>query len=302
MPSTPFQKMMPSRAFKKVFGVSLCLLAVFFQGCTKDKAEAIKVAAESFRSEASAAFEGLRGVLKAAIAMPPLEQGNLVDDLSSTNFTVEMLQALLTEDQVGDAAAVNIDQKIDELVRYYHSFAEMFGSLPRGHFFAKDAVARAERHAVNLTVQLINLARLIQDGKIAVRLNGKRILLVEQIQRHNTITDASTRREHLKNAAQQILALAAEEAQLRKRVMAQCLKAAEAGRLLTDLIRHYQQLSLGDILTQTQQSLGFVAAISGQNPDVIALLDRFNAVHEGIKNDPYWQPLLDQKLELNPTR
>lgn len=244
----------------------------------------------------------VREVLKSAIAMPPLETGRLVEDLTSTNFTAELLQALLTENKIGGAAAAQIDQKVDELANYYAAFAQMFDSLPRGHFFAKDVVAAAERHAVNLTVQMINLARLLQDGKIAVRLNAKRILLVEQIHQHNNIAEAAIKREHLTNAAQQVTALAAEEAQLREQVMVQCLKAAEAGRLVAGLMRNYRQLSLGEILTQTQQSLGFVAAISGQNPDVVALLDRFNAVKDTIKNDPYWQPLLDQKLEFNPTR
>jgi hypothetical protein len=273
------------------------MLALFLQGCTKDKAEAIKVAAENLRVDASAALSQIRGLLKANTAMPPRDDEELVADLQERNFTYEMLQTLLSEDQIGEAQSVQIDQRVEAIEQQYETFARMFDSLPQGYFFAKKAVEPAERHAVNLTVQMINLAKLIEEKKIPVRLNAKRILLVEQVKQHNAITDEPLKRTHLKHAAQQITALAIEETQLREQAIARCLQAAEAGRLVMNLIRDYKTLSVAEILAQTQQSLGFVAEISGQNPDVVSLLNRFQAVESTIRTDPYWSRLLDEWIQ-----
>jgi len=276
-------------------------MALFLQGCTKDKAEAIKVAAESLRAEATAALNQIRALLKANTAMPPRDNGELAEDLQQRDFTYEMLQTLLSEDQMGEAQAVQIDAKLDGIEQQYATFARMFDSLPQGHFFARNAVERAERHAVNLTVQMINMAKLIEERKIPVQLNARRILLVEQVKQHNSITDGNLKQTHLRHAAQQITALAIEETQLREQAIGQCLKAAEAGRLVMNLIRDYKTLSVAEILAQTQQSLGFVAEISGQNLDVVSLLNRFQAVERTIKADPHWSKLLDEEIQITPT-
>ena len=281
-----------------VVGVMVCVSALLFQGCTKDKAEAIKVAAKSFQAEASAALEQIRDILKQNVAMPPRDNDKLAGDLSQTNFTYEMLQELLSENQIGAPQTGQIDQQIDKVEKNYDAFAKMFDSLAQGHFFAANSVQQSEKYAVNLTVQMINMAKLIQDQKIPVHLNAKRILLVEQIKQHNAIPDEKVRHDLLISDAQQVTALAAEESQLRARTIAQCLRAAEAGRLVTDLVRDYKSLSVGDVLTQTQQSLGFVAEISNQNPDVVSLLNHYTAVENKIQSDPFWSKLLDDKLTL----
>jgi hypothetical protein len=286
---------------KVIVGVTLCASVLLLQGCTKEKAEAIKVAAKNFRTEASTAFNQIREILKQNVAMPPKDNEALVKDLNQTNFNYGMLQMLLSEDQIGSSETVQIDKKIDDIEKYYDAFAQMFGSLPQGSFFAANSVEQAERHAVNLTVQMINMAKLIQQGKIPVHLNAKRILLVEQITRDNAVADEKLKQDLLKTDAQQITALATEEAQIRNQAIAQCLKAAEMGRLVAKLIRNYKTLSVGDILALTQQSLGFAAEISNQNADVVSLLKRYNAVEETIQADPYWNKLLDDKLQINPT-
>src|SRR5207247_2067716 len=135
-----------------------------------------------------------------------------------------------------------------------------------------------------------------QQDKIPVRLNAKRILMVEQIRQHNSIADATLRQQHLRNAAQQLVALRDEETRIKNETIAQCLKATEAGRLVTGLIRDYQKLSLGEMLSLTEQSLGFIAQISDQNADVVALLGKYKGVESTIRNDPYWRALLDEQV------
>jgi hypothetical protein len=282
--------------------IILCVATLLLPGCTKEKAEAIKVAAQNFQAEASAALEQIRQILKQNIAMPPRDNDALVKDLNQTNFTYEMLQMLLSEDQIGGSESVQIDRKIGDIEKYYDAFSQMFGSLPEGHFFAADDVEQSQRHAVNLTVQMINMANLVEQGKIPVRLNARRILLVEQIKRDNAVADERLKQDLLKGDAQQVTAIATEEARWRNQAMAQCLKAAETGKLLAQLIRDYKTLSVGDVLAMTHDSLGFVAEISDQNADVVELLKRYNTVEETIKADPYWQKLLDDQLQIKPTQ
>ena len=285
--------------FKTIVAITLCAFVVLLPGCTKEKAEAIKVAAKNFQAEASAALNQIRDILKQNIAMPPTDNDKLAGDLSQTNFTYEMLQEVLSENQIGSTETVKIDQQIGGIEKYYTEFAQMFNSLPEGHLFGANAVERSEKYAVNLTVQMINLAKMIQDGRIPVRLNAKRILLLEQIQRDNAVSDVKLKQSLLKTDAQQVTALAAEEAQLREQAIAQCLKAAEMGQLVKKLIHEYKSLSVADVLALTQQALTFAADISNQNADVTALLKRYTAVQTQIQNDPYWSKLLDDKL--NPT-
>ncbi len=280
--------------------VICCAFALLLQGCTREKAEAIKVAAQTLRAEAVAALDQLRSILRGNTAMPPQDNDKLAEDLRQEEaFSIEMLENLLTEGEIGAEEAAATDAVLQRIEIHYVAFAEMFDELERGHFFASDAVRAAERHAVNLTVQMITLARMIEEKKIPVKLNAKRILLVEQIQRHNTIPDENLKRQHLKAATQQLLALAAEERQLREEAIMKCLKAAEAGRLLTRLIREYRTLSAEEILRLTQQSLGVAAQLSGQNPDVVGALERFKAVETRIKEDPYWSQLLEKRFQFD---
>lgn len=288
---------MKKRKYLLYAWVFVILGAGVLNGCTKEKAEAIKVTAEQFRIEAIASINQLKNIVKQSIEMPAQDENKLIDDLEQEDtIDYDKIKLLLAERDIGAAEADVIDEKMQELEGQYNLFASMFNSLPQGSFFAAKAVERAQKHAINLTVQLINFAQQIKENKIAVKANAKRILLVEQIKQHKSIQDPVLRRQHLKNAALSLRELYDEETKMKNTAVIQCLKAAEIGRQVAQMIRDYKILTVGEILTLAQQSLGFISQISDQNAYVESLLKKYQTIEMDIRSDPYWKNLLDEKI------
>lgn len=275
----------------------LLILVVPLQGCTKEKAEAVKVAAAQFRSEAVTALDQVRDILKKTVEMPPQDIEKMVVELQTDDFTSETLSFLLGEENIGEAQTAAYDAYIEAIQQRYIEFEQMFESLTKGHFFAGDAVRKAEKHAVNLTVSLIRLAQMLHDGKILVKLNTKRILLTEQIRRDNAITDDRLRQTHLKSDAQQIVSLREEERRIREEAIIQCLRAAQAGQTSMVLIKDFNSLNVRDILSLTEKTLGYLGGISGKTAEMSVLVDKFKTTEASIANDSYWSTLLDKPIE-----
>ena len=275
-----------------LLGLSLISLT----GCTPEKGQAVKNAAATFQNEASSALSQVDAVLKQAVAEPPKDITKMASDLDTSSFTAETLQFLLSEGQSGEKAAKDADKAIAEIQAGYDKFSAMFDALPKGSYFAANEVEKAQKYAANLTIQMVNLANKLESNEIQVKFNARRILLVEQITQHNTIKDAELKDQDLQQDAQQILALGDDEAKARDTAAAQCLKAAEAGRTVLQLIKDFKTLSVGDMLSIGKDALGFAAQITNQNAGVLSALHKYNNIALDIQNDPYWSPMLDVKI------
>ena len=279
-----------------LFGVALLTLC----GCTAEKAQAVKTAAGNFQIAAAAALSQINTILKQNEEMPPLDVDKIAADLETSKFDAAMLEELLSEGQVGASEAKDAGKAIADIQAGYDHFAAMFEALPNGSYFASGDVDKAKKYAVNLTLQMVNLAGMLEQGKIQVRLNARRVLLVEQITQGNTISDVKVRRQYLQDAAKQILTLRDDEAKARDEAAAQCLKAAEAGNAVIKSIKDFDHLSVTDILSIGQTSLGFAAQISGQNAGVVSALTKYNGIATAIQSDPYWKPFLDTTVSPMP--
>ncbi len=86
-----------------------------------------------------------------------------------------------------------------------------------------------------------------------------------------------------------------DEATANDKAVRQCLKAAEAGRAATELIRNYKTLSLADMLSTVSNSLTFISDIS-KDRNVSNLLKKYAAFKTTIEADPYWSPILNQTV------
>lgn len=287
------------RRFRLCLYTSWVVLAIILSGCTEEKAEAVKVSAERFRDEAITAIIQINDILKQAIEMPDRGQDKTLKDLQDIKgeFTTDELAFLLSERNIGARQKSSYDEQLQSLILQYSSFAAMFENLPQGRLFAAEAVERAQKHAVNLTLQLINFATLLNQNKIPVKANVKRVLLTEQIKQNLAAKDPELRAQLLKNSAKLIDDLGEEETKTREAAIKQCLKAAEAGKLVTSLIRDYKSLNVRDIMGLTKESLGFLAHITDQNADITSLLNRYQTLETTIRNDSYFKKFLDVKLQ-----
>ncbi len=277
--------------------ISLMVIFVFISGCSKEKAEAIKLAAGQFRAEAVSALDNVENLFKQG-ASNPVESSeerlkDITNSLSGTgNITSKKLDFLLNEGNIGQESVNAIDKEFEELKARYYLFEGMFRSLPAGSYFAKDAVKKAEKHAINMTLEFIKFADTLQSWP--VQFTGRRILLIEKIAKGKAIQDANLRALHLELSAQDILTLEKDEKTAKEKAILQCLKASEAGKLVAELIRKYEKLNVSDILDMTKDTLGFVSEIS--DGDLDSLMEEFNSVETSITGDKYWSKVLDVNL------
>lgn len=268
-------------------------------GCTKEKAEAIKIAAEQFRAEAVAALAEIKSLFRESLGVPVESREELtarfVKDVEETTpFNSDELSALLQDPALGTAALQRGDEQFNKLEARYIEFAAMFRSLPQGSYFAAKSVKKAEKHAINLTLEMINFAAYLE--KNPVRFTARRVLLLESIQKDKAAADPTVRATLLKKDAEVALQLQQDELAARQRAIEACLQAAESCRTVAELIRNYDKMSASDILAMTREALSFTAEVSGGNLQVTALLDKYKGVEAGIRSDPYWNPLLDKPI------
>lgn len=277
--------------------LGLFVVAILLAGCNREKAEAIKMSAEKFRIEATAAIEKINNLFVQSISMPYEESNEvmrIIRDLESeVNIDAEKLSFIISEAKVGQKTVEKVNQEFEKIKKGYYQFEAMFQSFPKGSLLSMKAVKKAEKHAIQLTVQMINFASFLKE--YPVQFTGRRTLILERINEAKKIQDQNLRKERLSMAAREIVQLREEENVARNEAILQCLKAAETGKLVAELIRDYDSLSVEELLGSIRSTLSFIAEISS-NRDVVSLLERYKSVETSIKEDPYWNTLLSEKV------
>jgi hypothetical protein len=286
---------------------------LFSVGCTKEKAEAVKTAAEQFRLEGHSGLAMTTDLIKKTVDTPVdtkeeelnklVKDFNQIEKSTGVKRTPTQVQAFVEEvlrtgeeNRVVNAA---VDAEFKSLFDDYDLFASMFRSLPRGHFFAKGAVAQSERHAVRLTLRFVKMASTLR--RIDIPFTANRIILMNKMLRAQEMTDAVARQQALMIAAQDAIKLREDERLAKELTIAQLLKAAEAGRLITELIHNFQKLTVQDILDLTRDSLAILNSMTGNsNKDIKGMQNRFEAfVKNKINQDPLWRDVLNNELNGN---
>ena len=272
-------------------------------GCTKEKAEAVKTAAEQFRVEADKALDITSSLVKGSVLTPPqdkeAELRKLVRELEAGS-TVAQVQSTITgatqRYKVSLPAARTIDTEFGKMLNEYVVFASMFENLPRGHLFSKDAVAKAERHAIRLTLRFIKMADEIDQRPITF--DSQHNQLVVDLMAAKVITDLTQRTQAIQIVAQKVIDLREAEKLANEQAIIQYLRAAEAGKTIVDLIRNYSRMSVGDMVNIVSESLGVINAITGDsNPKLKALIGKYNGfVDSKVKSDPLWKEVWNTEV------
>ncbi|MEJ2049114.1 MAG: hypothetical protein P8Y60_04590 [Calditrichota bacterium] len=286
--------------FKSVrFMLLFIFIMMIFAGCNKEKAEAIKVAAMQFRIEAVNALNKVRYLFEQSVSLPSENQykqtNRIAIDLDQAeNIGPAELSFLMTEDEVNDSALKQISNEFKTLESQYYQFESMFQSLPEGSFFAKNAVKKSEKFAIQLTVQFINMAKFLQTYE--PQFTGRRVLLLEKISKYKSIADDSLRYSYLRIAAQEIIELRNQENLAREEAITQCFRAVEAGNLISDLIRNYSKMCVKDLLATTRNTLDYISNISPEWKDISIIKNQLDSTEYTIQNDPYWKNLLNLEI------
>lgn len=286
--------------WSKSKSILMVVFSVFLlTGCTKEKAEALKFSAEQFMQESVSALESIKDLIRQSVSVPALsseeEIERIAEDIEkSEKFGAAELDFVIGEGETGQQTLSEIDKNFAELEKKYYLFASAFQSLPKGSLFSREAVKKAEKHALDLTLELINYSEFLE--KYPVRFTAKRTLILDKIERDREIQDEGLRRLNLKIAAKSILELRDQETKAKEEALRQCLKAAESGKLVLGLIRDFDTLNVEDMISLTRESLSFTAEISGSS-DITALLERYRFAESQIREDPYWKEVLKIKVQ-----
>lgn len=297
--------MRPPSRIKALLALAALLLTIPSVGCTKEKAEAIKNAAEQFRVEAKSALSMSEDLVKESVSMPAEtkeeEINRLVQDFNTGPKRTEADMQKFAQEVLNtgsETLEVNhqIEAEFKTLEDDYDLFASMYRSLPRGHFFAKDAVAKSERHAIKLTLRFIKMADTLQ--KMPVVFMGRRATLTAKLLRAQEITGVPERAQAVLVSIQDLIKLREDERKAKEAAILQCLKAAEAGKLVTELINGYQKLTVEDMLNLTKDSLAILNSVTGgTNKDIKGMQTRFESfVKNKIRTDPVWGDVLQNEI------
>jgi hypothetical protein len=271
-------------------------------GCTKEKAEAVKNAAEQFRLESKTALAQISTLARQDVALPTMTSEEEVKRLVATVSTVatpaDLASFVDNKTDVKrrfDAMTASVDQDLRDMEEVYDLFASMYRSLPKGHFFAKDAVKQSKVYAIKLTMKMVQYARDISENPYQLR--ARHVLLIEKYAAAQKLTDPQARNAALILASQELLQLRDEELKANQAAIAQCLKAAETGKAIIDLIDRYGTLTVADVLDLTRNTLAIVNDISGGSPQIKSMIDRYdNFVKNKINTDPLWKAVKDNDV------
>lgn len=287
-------------SFKKSFKVIVIFIGIIIlTSCNKEKAEAVQLAAEQFRVDAVLALEQMNYLFNQDISMTSMstdDQIKFVLDVlndSTTVYDSELINGIELVTTPNDEAD-SIEDQFAELKAQYYQFEKMFTSLDKGSYFAKDAVKEAEKHAINLTIQLINYAGLIQKGGFTF--TAARATLLTKMQIANEEKNSELQKELYNNLSVEVIQLLNAEKHAREGAIRLCYKAAESGKVVTELIRNYDEMSFGDIINSIKGGLSFAMEITNGNEQISDLTMKFEGFEKTIREDDYYDDLLDKKV------
>lgn len=277
--------------------IPFLFLTLLLNGCTQEKAGALKIAAIHFRDEAVTALQQIDTILTSAVSLPEDQQVITFNDLRNLTpdqFRIDQFLKRSPEPELLTERKLEFSNKMIQSINdHYNSFAAIFTDLTEGHLFASQAVEKCEKHAVNLTLGMINLAGLLREDKIRVCSNAKRILLSERIKQDLAEKNPEIKDILLLNAVEQIKTLQQEEASIKDSVIKQCLKAAETGKLVISLIRTYKSISVNDIRNLTAESRLFINGFNNEKTRLDNLIMQYQSFKASLQKDPYYADLIE---------
>lgn len=292
-------------SFKKTFKVLVVFIGIIvLSSCTKEKAEALQLAAEQFRVDAISAIDQVNYLFiqDISIAKPTDEEQieTLVKILMKKDksyLTDARLNWLAKRGEPAKDANAATNAQFDTLKAQYYQFENMFSSLVEGSYFAKDAVNQAEKHALNLTLQLINFAKLLQTGNFTF--TSSRSALLTKMHLAIDEPNEALQQELFKNLSADFIQLLKDEKATKENAIRQCYKAAESGNITIELIRKYDDLSVSDIMNTIKGSLKFAGEITNGNQSIAALTTKFDGVEKMLKENTDYESLLNTEIKSN---
>ena len=282
-------------------------------GCTPAKARAIQTGSTQFRVEANQAIDLILETVRREVAPAPRTQAAAnrayVDEL--LKLTPEDLRDTESQELLEtaiDPYTVQLDpatqQRINEfglLKSHYTQFAEAFVELDQASMFAGSAIKQSAPLAKKLTVQMVLYAQVWSKAPPQLLQHRSAVLADFENVMEDSGLSKDEKAQRLLEIKERWQAILAEEKELQKNVVEQCLKAAALGRQLSKAIDEYDDLSMEDVTYYINLALDHAGAISGK--DMTKLRAEAASIITIIERDPVWkQVATDLLAEVNQAR
>lgn len=285
----------------RALSILVLLSLVFSQSsCTKEKAEALKTAAKDFRTQASVALDNLDSLFVQDVAFAPQnredEVGKIVESLKNGPAGVRGINEILEYSPTPEFDTSKYSQKLNQIRGTYEAFEAMFSDLPRGHYFAGDAVERSEDLAKKLVAQMVFLALHIKEHPF--KLNARLQTAVKKRDEALRERDQAIKDKKLTVLATELIALRDDTKAANEAAIRECVKGAETGLNVVRLIQNYKKMSVQDILSVVRDGIARVNLLTGKNTD--GILTHLDEIEKKISDDPDWNAILsDVVSEMN---
>lgn len=276
--------------------LAFLLALVVLAGCT-EKAQALRIAAAQFETEAGAAISAIddmrRQEVAPAVRSPSEQSQEFVAGLKKLSGTLDekTVEVLLRPYDIEPNERVEKAWAdfIGELRQQYAEFRSVFDRIEQASFTARNQVAAAKPFAEKLTAQMAFLAQEI--GKNPPKFLQQRTALIDELRK---IRASGTDEASAARWRDRWIALEENEVKLQRGVVAQLLKAATIGREVRDKIAAYDQLSVEEIGNGIAGALRLAETITGD--DLSELRGRSQNLMSEINNDPVWNSVAQSGL------
>ncbi len=151
----------------------------------------------------------------------------------------------------------------------------------------EEKIAKADRNKIKSINKLSGIERSKAIANLSPRLHAVRKKWL------TSLADANER-QAIAQWQERWLALVAEEDELKRKTVEQCIKAVTIGLEIRKKMKEYNQISLEDISEALNRVLVLAGTVTGENYS--RLQAQADKVFKDIKNDPVWQNATDLAL------
>jgi len=277
-------------------GTLLLLALVLLGGCTKEKALALKAAAEVFRDKAVGAIDNYEALMVEGALGPQQPESQqfqqVLSDLKGAAAGGKVTSKVATEALNGIDARERqtefVRTNLADVRQAYVAYAASLARLPEGSFLAGDAVACAAGLGVRLTQRLAIFAEAAYQTPVRYQYRfGKAVADLNRAL-------AAKNEDEVQRAVSELIEI--RKAEKRDNALAITLfaDAIGAGVRTVSLAHSYSDLSVADLLSGLNQILELRASTFGV--DSTKAMERLSAYRTQMEEDPALKPILSIPL------
>ena len=277
-------------------GTLLLLALVLLGGCTKEKALALKAAAEVFRDKAVTAIDNYEALMVEGALGPQQPESQqfqqVLSDLKGAAAGGKVTSRVATDALNGIDARERqtefVRTNLADVRQAYVAYAASLARLPEGSLLAGDAVACAAGLGVRLTQHLAVFAEAAYEAPVRYQYRfGKTLADLNRAL-------AAKNDDDVQRAVSELIEI--RKAEKRDNALAITLfaDAIGAGVRTVSLAHSYGDLSVADLLSGLNQILELRASTFGV--DSTKAMERLSAYRTQMEEDPALKPILSIPL------